>query len=126
LDLPAPTTGWLIELDRRGVEVVVDDIGRPAVSRDDARRLFTEHREAEARAREMAAQNEQAAIAADQQWRAQLSPGVPWWQIPGGVSPAQAMFAADRDDNPRRRTLTEDLLDRSDTMVFHPMQGDES
>jgi hypothetical protein len=45
LDLPAPTTGWLIELDRRGISVITDDIGRQAISRDDARRLITEKHE---------------------------------------------------------------------------------
>jgi hypothetical protein len=37
LDLPAPTTGWPVELDRRGIEVVTDDIGRKAISRADAK-----------------------------------------------------------------------------------------
>ena len=73
LDLPAPITGWLIELDRRGIQVVSDDIGRPSVSRDNARVLIAEHHQNEARKARMREEAEQAAIEADQQWRAQLA-----------------------------------------------------
>ena len=55
LDLPAPTTGWLIELDRRHIPIILDDLGRRAISRDDARVLLAEQRENERRKQEMLA-----------------------------------------------------------------------
>jgi hypothetical protein len=127
LDLPAPTTGWLIELDRRGIEVVVDDVGRKSISRADARLLLDEQRENEARAREVAERNERQAIEADRQRRAQLSPGVPWYEIPADLLPVQAMTAAARDESPRRRNPLLDFIDNPHGgAVFHPIQGDES
>jgi hypothetical protein len=53
LDLPAPPLGWPIELDRRGISVVLDDLGRKSISRDNAKMLFAEQSEAEDRKREM-------------------------------------------------------------------------
>jgi hypothetical protein len=44
LDLPAPGDGWAAHLAHRGVEIVLDDIGRAAVARSDARMLFAERR----------------------------------------------------------------------------------
>jgi hypothetical protein len=88
LDLAAPPLGWLIELDRRHIQVVTDDLGRASISGADARQLFAEQRENEARAREVAARQEQQAIEADQRWRATLHPGVHWTAIPDGVLPA--------------------------------------
>ena len=50
LDLSAPSVGgWPAYLAGRGIEVVADDLGRDSITRADARRLFTERREAEAR-----------------------------------------------------------------------------
>ena len=50
LDLgEAPAEGWAAHLINRGVVVELDDIGRPAISRDDARLLITERRQAEER-----------------------------------------------------------------------------
>jgi hypothetical protein len=126
LDLPAPGEGWAAHLAHRGVEIVLDDIGRAAVARGDARRLFTEQREAEAANRERAAAMERAAVEQDRQWRAQLPGGVPWYQIPDGVLPVVAMTQADRDAQPRRRSLLEESLSGS-AMTFHPIvpDGDE-
>lgn len=126
LDLPAPTTGWLIELDRRGIPIVLDDLGRKSISRADAKMLITEKRENELRQREAAARNEQRAVEADKAWRSQLPVGLPWYDAPVDVLPVVAMTAAARDESPRKRSMVEDLLDRRNTMVFHPMQGDES
>jgi hypothetical protein len=128
LDLPAPATGWLIELDRRGVEVLTDDVGRLAVSRAAARELISEHRGNEARKRELAARTEQQAIEADRQWRRQLWGGIPAVDLPPGVTAAQAMFAADRDAQPRRRSVLEEALGNSDTLTYHPLPStdDES
>ena len=51
LDLDQPAgADWPTYLRGRGIEVTFDDIGRPAVSREVARRLLTERRESEARA----------------------------------------------------------------------------
>ena len=50
LDLgEAPAEGWAAHLINRGVVVELDDVGRPAVSRGDARLLIVERREAEER-----------------------------------------------------------------------------
>jgi hypothetical protein len=91
LDLPAPVEGWAVFLAGRGVEVTLDDIGRMSVSRDAARQLLTEQREAEVRRRERAAELERQAVEQDQLRRAQVWGGIPADLIPIGVSPAQAM-----------------------------------
>jgi hypothetical protein len=125
LDLPAPAAGWLIELDRRGIEVVTDDLGRASITRADARQLFDEHREAEARAREVAARQERQAIEADRQWREQLPSGTPWWQLPVGVSAAEVWAKAEKDAKPKRRTPLEDAL-AGGGMVYRPLQDEEA
>jgi hypothetical protein len=88
LDLPAPSaSGWPAYLAGLGISIVLDDLGRAAVSRADAKRLFDEHREHEARAREVRERAEQAAIEADRRRRAALRPGIPADLIPpGGVA----------------------------------------
>jgi hypothetical protein len=126
LDSDEPAIGWAAYLKGRGIGVVTDDIGRSAISRADARQLFDERRANEARKREALERQEQQAIEADKAWRSQLPVGLPWYEIPDGVPPVVAMTAAARDESPRKRSMVEDLLDRRDTMVFHPMQGDES
>jgi hypothetical protein len=52
LDLDAPAVGWDAYLTGRGIPIVLDHIGRSAISSVDARQLLEEKREAEARARE--------------------------------------------------------------------------
>jgi hypothetical protein len=121
LDLPAPTTGWLIELDRRHIQVVSDDIGRPSISRDDARTLIAEHHEAEARNREALQRQEQKAIADDRAFRARLPKGLPWYEFPDGVSPAEAWQAAELAAQPKRTSLLEEALSNSDTLTYHPL-----
>ena len=49
LDLSAPVEGWRAFLADRHIKIVVDDLGRSSVSRNDARRLFDEHRDEELR-----------------------------------------------------------------------------
>jgi hypothetical protein len=123
LDLPAPATGWLVELERRGVEVMVDDIGRRAVTRDVARMLFAEHAAAEARRREVTERNEAAAEEKDRAWRAQLHPGVPWHRMPDGVPPAAAMLQAGKDAGRTTPSQAEWLFGEvDDSMVFHSLQ----
>jgi hypothetical protein len=118
--------GWTAYLAAKDIEIVTDDLGRLSISRTDARRLFDERREAEARKREAAAAAEAAAIKADQQYRSTLWGGLPWYELPGGLSPAQALGAADRPAGPRRRPPVMDFLDNPDGgTVFHPITPDE-
>ena len=49
LDLDVPPEGWTVYLEGRGIAVVADDLGRLAIARSDARQLFVERRENEAR-----------------------------------------------------------------------------
>jgi hypothetical protein len=127
LDVDPPTTGWEPFLTVRNIAVVIDDIGRKAVSRDDARRLITEKHENERRAQEVAKQNEQRLIEADRVRRASIWGGIPADHLPVGVSAASAMFAADRDARPRRLTPLQEALS-SDTLTYHPIRStpDES
>jgi hypothetical protein len=118
--------GWTAYLAAKDIEIVTDDLGRLSISRTDARRLFDERREAEARKGEAAAAAEVAAIKADQQYRSTLWGGLPWYELPGGLSPAQALGAADRPSGPRRRPPVMDFLDNPDGgTVFHPITPDE-
>lgn len=86
------------------------DIGRLSISRGNARRLFDERREAEARKAEMRAESEKRAVEADRQWRSQLPRGVPWYEVPDGVLPVVAMTAADRAAQPRRLSPLQEAL----------------
>ena len=76
-DLPAPAAGWAAELDRRGVAVVLDDLGRPSITRAAARDLFTEHREQQEAAARHREEIEQGVIEADAARRAALPEGYP-------------------------------------------------
>jgi hypothetical protein len=78
LDLDqAPAGGWAAYLADRGIELALDNVGRLAVARQDARTLLAEKREDEERRREAAARQEQQAIEQDQERRAQIWRGVP-------------------------------------------------
>jgi hypothetical protein len=121
LDLPAPAIGWAAELAARGVEIVLDDLGRAAVSRRDARRLFEEKREAEQHAAEVRARNEQRAVEADRRRRAQIWGGIRADQVPDGMTATQLMLASDPDrQRGRRRTPLEDAL-ANDGMTFYSL-----
>jgi hypothetical protein len=126
LDLGEPSTGWASHLADRDIAVVIDDVGRASVARSDARLLFDERREAEARQREAAARNEQRLIEADQQRRAQLWGGISALDLPPDVRPAAAMLQAARDARPRRQSPLQHALSNEGAIVFHPIQGDES
>jgi hypothetical protein len=112
-----PRGDWATELAARGTQVLTDDVGRSAISRADARQLFDERRESEARKREVMERQEQAAIQADQQFRARLHPGIPWYQVPDGVLPVQAMTQAARDAQPKRRSVLQDALAGGETVM---------
>src|SRR5829696_4613142 len=95
LDLPVPPIGWLTYLNNVGVEILTDDVGRAAIHRHDARRLFDEHRQSEARKSELRAAAEKRAIEDDQRFRASLGAGVPASAIPPGMAPAAALMQAE-------------------------------
>jgi hypothetical protein len=127
LDIDAPGNGWAAYLSEKGLNVVLDDVGRLCVARGDARQLFTERREAEARAREVMARNEQAAVQRDQEWRAALPAGIPWHRMPdSGLLPVVAMTAAAKAEQPRRTpSQTEWLFGETDTMVYHELPPED-
>ena len=120
LSLAAPVEGWATHLADRGIAIVLDDLGRSAVARDAARRLFDEHRELEVRRVEMAAEMERRAVEADQAWRSQLPHGLPWWEIPDGVLPVVAMTQADRDAQPKRMTPLQEALS-GESLTYHSL-----
>jgi len=112
LDLPAHD-GW--SLDLTGVTVLADDVGRRSVSRDDARRLIAEHRASVAREQERLRRHreetERQAIERDQEFRAQLHPGLPASMFAPGEDPIAVQIAAELASDPRRRSLREELMD---------------
>jgi hypothetical protein len=112
LDLPEPEVGgWHAYLNAKGVDVVVDDIGRLAVARSDARMLITEHREAEAHAREVTERREAQLIQQDQLRRANMPAGIPAGMVPDGMTGAEAMVLAGEKRRPR--SVREQLLEKS-------------
>jgi hypothetical protein len=126
LDLPAPSIdGWDTYLAGKGIEIMLDDLGRPAISRDDARMLLTEKREDEIRRREWAARQEQQAVERDRAFRAALPKGTHWTDVPDGVSAAQLWVQAEKDAKPKRRTPLEAAL-AGEGMVYRPLQGEEA
>jgi hypothetical protein len=117
----APPVEWAAFLADRGMSIIIDDIGRPSVSRSDARLLLTEQREAEKKRREKAAELERQAVEADQQRRAQIYAGIPAAAIPADVHPARAMLEASRDARrPRRVSPLQEALS-GEGMTFHPI-----
>jgi len=126
LDLPAPPIGWAAGLAEKAIDIVTDDLGRLAVSRADARRLFEEKREAEQHAAEVAARHERQAIERDQAFRAALPRGPAWYDIPAGVLPAAALLQQAKDAEPRRTPSKLDwMFGEVDTMVYHELPAAE-
>ena len=121
LDLAAPAEGWPAYLSSRDIAVVIDDLGRLSISRTDARQLFDERRENEARKAEMRAAAERAAVEADQQFRAQLWPGIPADLMPPGAAPAAVMLQVDKDSRPRRLTPLPEALSNSEGLTYHSL-----
>jgi hypothetical protein len=123
LDLVEPPAGWSAFLADRHIAIAVDDVGRLAVSRDNARTLLSEQREHEAHVREMAAEQERQAIEQDQRFRASLGVGVPAHLIPAGMTYAEMVASAELDSQTYRprASMVEDLLDNGG-MTFHPIQ----
>jgi hypothetical protein len=118
LDLPVPTIGWLTYLGNIGVEVLSDDVGRPAISRTDARRLIAEHHDNEVRKAEKRAAAEKRAIEDDQRFRAQFWSGVPADRLPPDVHPAAVMLQASREAQPKRMSPLQEALS-GESLTFH-------
>jgi hypothetical protein len=121
LDVPEPVGGWDAYLTVRGIAVLVDDIGREAVSRDDARRLITEKHQDEARRREAAAAAERQAVEQDRVRRAQIWRGIPAIDLPVGVSASSAMLQAAKDSEPKRMTPLQEALS-GESLTYHSYQ----
>jgi hypothetical protein len=125
LDLDAPPVdGWEHFLGGRGIPVLADDIGRRAVSSDDARQLLDEKREAEVRRREVIKRNEQRAVELDRLHRSQIWQGVPADHLPAGATPASVMLAAAKDSLPRRQTPLQHALSNTGELTYHPLPQD--
>jgi hypothetical protein len=124
LDLDPPSIGWVAYLANVGITITTDDIGRNSITKTDARRLILEKQEREARKQEIVKRQEQRAVELDQQWRAQLSRGTPWYEFPDGVSPAEVWAQAEKDAQPKRRSVLEETL-AGEAMTFHPIGPDE-
>jgi hypothetical protein len=127
-DLPTPAAGWAAELAGRGVEVVLDDLGRASVTRAAARLLFTEHLAQEELAARKRAELEQRAIEADQRFRASLPPGIAADQVPEGISAGQLMMLSDpeREKGRRESVLEHSLSNPAGALIYHPINEDAS
>ena len=93
--------------------------GHAALSPLDAERLFLRMKRDQAQARE---ELEQRLVAADEEFRSRLWGGLPADQLPIGVSPAAAMFAADRELTPRRESVLQHALSNGGQPVYHPIR----
>jgi hypothetical protein len=118
LDLVAPVEGWTVFLAARGVEVTLDDIGRMSIAHVDARRLLTEKREREAERARRRKLVEAQAVADDQLRRSRIWGGAPAVE---GVSAAALMLQADKDAQPKRRSVLQEALAGSETLTYHPL-----
>jgi hypothetical protein len=121
LDLPAPTIGWAAGMAEKGIEVVLDDLGRLNIRRRDAKRLFDEHRQAQERAQ--AKQRE--VVQASDRWHQEhyVKPsGIHWTEIPVGMTTGEYLAVHDPDrQRPRRRSVLEDSL-AGGGIVFHSLE----
>jgi hypothetical protein len=129
LDLDAPAVGgWPAYLAAKGIAVVVDDIGRPSIARDDARMLLTERREAEIRNREVMARREAQLIQQDQLRRANMPTGIPAGMVPDGMTGAEAMVLAGEKRRPRsvrEQLLEKELSHRGPELVYQSIGPDD-
>jgi hypothetical protein len=121
LSLDTPGDGWAAHLADRNIAIVLDDLGRPSIARADARQLFAERAQHEARRREFIARADEAAIEFDRARRAELFAGIPADLMPPGVAPAAVMLQTAKDAQPKRRTLLQEALTNSQTLTFHSL-----
>ena len=106
---------------------MLDDIGRPSISRDAARDLLTERREQEAAAARHREAVEQRAIEADRRFRAALPGGVSAATVPPGVSAAELLMLSDPFPSKRRQSVLEHSLEHpSGSIVFTPINDEAS
>jgi hypothetical protein len=126
LDLAEPPVGgWTAYLTGRGIPVLADDVGRPAVGRDDARQLLDERREAEVRKQEVAKRQEWQAIERDQAFRAQLGGGIPADAVPAGMTAGMLMMASDPErQRPRRESVLDHALSHEEGLTYHPIRDE--
>jgi hypothetical protein len=124
LDLSEPADGWTVWLSDRGVAISFDDLGRRAIRRGDAKELLDQQRQNEIRQQDHAARVEAEAIEKDREFRAALSPGIPWWRL-DGVSYAQAAAEAARHPG-RTPSPGEWLFGEAETMVYTELPRDEA
>jgi hypothetical protein len=121
-DLGVPPLGWFQELERRGIAVFKDDLGRLAIDRDDARTLYAEHEEREEAAAAKRERIEEQMIAADAARRALIPRGVP--VAVAGVTAAELLMALDADDRPQRESvLTHALSNPAGATIYHSVEG---
>jgi hypothetical protein len=121
-DLDQPADGWAAELGRRGVVLVEDDVGRPAVERSVVRAIYAEARsQREAVARKRAAL-EQEAVERDRAFRASLPRGVAAAEVPAGMT-AAAWLMASEPVPAGRVSVVEDAL-AGGGVVYHPVGGE--
>ena len=111
LDIAEPIGGFRSMLDRNAIEVVTDDLGRDAITREALGQLLAERREREAR------------LAAEaKKRRAETKPKPVFVGAPGrdDMTPAEAMFAAEGDSyttpesefgRPGAGTVMQELMD---------------
>jgi hypothetical protein len=117
LDFDEPTDGLDLELARRGVEVVLDDLGRRSIAKEAARMLLAEQAASEERRRQLEAQRGEAAAA-------RPPGGVP--AVPG-ASAFESMIAGSPPDTPTRRvSLLEDALSNPGGMTYRPLGEEEA
>ena len=112
LELDTPPNGWVLHLERRGIAVLTDDIGRRAISKVDAKQLLDEKHADDVRKAKLRAVQEREAVEADRAWRAQLGQGVSAAAL-AGMSYAEAVAAENlKSQTYRPRTsVVADLLD---------------
>jgi ParB-like chromosome segregation protein Spo0J len=127
-DLPAPPDGWAAELAARGVEIVLDDLGRRSISRADAAALFTAHRSQQEAAARRRVELEEQLVAADEARRRALPRGVPAGAVPEGLSAAQLMMLSDPMDPGSRResVLEHSLANPGGGLIFHPIRDEQA
>jgi hypothetical protein len=119
LDLgEAPAEGWSNFLAARGVDVVTDDLGRLAVTRDAARTLFDGHRADEERKAQRRKLAEAQAVADDQIRRSRIWQGVPAVDLPPGMSASSVMLAAAKGAQPKRVTPLQEAL-AGESLTYH-------
>lgn len=119
LDLPHVDATFLAG---RGTEIVLDSLGREAVSHSDAKRLFTERAEHEARKAEML----RAAEEYDREWRRMIGAGIPASSLPLGMTYAEAAKSLELDGlgYAPRASVVADVFEAPDSLVFHPITGE--